>query len=102
MTYQANSSNCLGKGKKHVYRRIEPFCPSFIGTPGLIRPLELLLKKSNNGGRRIAGLQLRGEWMSTQIVLRPSFVRIQGIIEQDWKLDEDEDEDEDDDDAAVG
>ena len=66
-----------------MYRRIEPFCPSLIViTSGLIRPLELLLKKSNNGGRGIAGLQLRGEWMSTQIVPRPFLVRIQGIIEQ--------------------
>ena len=36
ISYQANGSNCLGKGKEYVYRRIEPFCPSCIGTLGLI------------------------------------------------------------------
>ena len=35
MSYQANSSDCLGKCKKDVDGRIEPLCPSFIGTPGL-------------------------------------------------------------------
>jgi hypothetical protein len=80
ISYQANSSNCLGKGKKHVYGRIEPFRPSFVGIPGLIQPLDLLLKNSNNGSRRVAGLHLRGEWMSTQILPCAFFVRIQGII----------------------
>jgi hypothetical protein len=36
MSYQANCSNSLGKGKKDVYSGIEPLCPSFIGTLGLI------------------------------------------------------------------
>ena len=81
ISYQANRSNCLGKGKKHIDRRIETFCPPLIGTPGLIYPLELLLKNSKYGGRRIAVLQLRGEWMITQIVLGAFFVRIQGIID---------------------
>ena len=43
MSYQANCSNSLGKGKKNVYGRIEPLGPSFIGTPGLAQPLDLLL-----------------------------------------------------------
>jgi hypothetical protein len=43
MSYQANSSNCLGESKKDVYGRIEPLCPSIIGTLGSIQPLDLLL-----------------------------------------------------------
>ena len=58
ISYQANGSNCLGKGKKHVYRRIEPFCPSLIGTLGLI---QLLFKNNKNGIWRLAVLQLLGE-----------------------------------------
>ena len=36
MSYQANSSNCLGESKEYVYGGIEPLGPSFIGTLGLI------------------------------------------------------------------
>jgi hypothetical protein len=43
--------------------------------------VELLLKNSKNRSRRIAGLQLRGEWMRKQILRRAFFVHIQGIIE---------------------
>jgi hypothetical protein len=46
----------------------------------------LLLKNSNNGCWRIAGLQLRGEWMRKQILPRAFFVRIQGIIDQELKV----------------
>jgi hypothetical protein len=42
MSYQANCSNCLGKSKKDVNGGVEPLGPSFIGTPGLIYPLDLL------------------------------------------------------------
>ena len=43
MSYQANSSNSLGEGKKNVDGGIEPLCPSFISTLGLVQPLDLLL-----------------------------------------------------------
>ena len=69
--YQANTrSKNVREGGQNVDRGIKPFRPSFVGTPGLIEALYLLLKKSKNGSRRIACLQLRGEWMSAQIVPR--------------------------------
>ena len=43
MSYQANSSNCLGERKKDIDGGIEPLCPSSVGAPGLIQPLDLLL-----------------------------------------------------------
>jgi hypothetical protein len=44
-------------------------------------PLDLLLKDNKNGTGRLAGLELDGEWMRKQIVLRAFFVRIQGIVD---------------------
>ena len=43
MSYQANCSNCLGESKNDVYGGIEPLGPSFIGSPGLIYALYLLM-----------------------------------------------------------
>ena len=43
MSYEANCSNCLGESEEDVYGGIEPLSPSFIGTPGLIEALYLLL-----------------------------------------------------------
>jgi hypothetical protein len=63
-TYQANTrSKCTRKRQEDTYRWIKPFCPSFIGIPGLIQPLELLLKDGKNVARRVAGLELGGKWM---------------------------------------
>ena len=61
--YQANSSNCLGERKKDVYGWVKPFCPSIVVTPGLILPLDLLLKDSKDVAGRVTCLKLRGEWM---------------------------------------
>jgi hypothetical protein len=41
----------------------------------------LLLKDGEDGGGRIAGLELGGEWMCKQVLLRAFFVRIQGTID---------------------
>ena len=43
MSYQANSSDCLGESKKDIDGGIEPLCPSFIAAPGSVQPLDLLL-----------------------------------------------------------
>ena len=64
-----------------VYSRIKPFCPPFIGTPGLIQPLNLLLKDKKNGTGRFAGFELSGEWMCKEIVLCESFVFVQRIVD---------------------
>ena len=43
--------------------------------------MDLLMKDGENSGRRVAGLELGGEWMGKQILLRPFFVRFQGVID---------------------
>jgi hypothetical protein len=43
--------------------------------------LNLLLKDSKNGSGRLAGLELRGEWMCTKILLCMLFVGVQGVID---------------------
>jgi hypothetical protein len=62
-TYQANCASCLGESKKDVNGWIKPFRPSIVTTPGLIQPLDLLLKDSKNIAGRFAVLELGGEWM---------------------------------------
>ena len=62
-TYQANTlSKSVTEGIKDVYSRIEPLGPSIIAM-SLIYPLYLLLKDVENGGGRVADLELGGEWM---------------------------------------
>ena len=81
-TYQANTgSKNVRESIEYADGRIKPFCPSLIGTPGPIKPLELLLKDSDDGTGRVAGLELDGEWMCTQIVLCLFFVGVQGVID---------------------
>ena len=81
-TYQANTgSKNVREGIENVDGWIQPFRPSLIGTPGLIKPLELFLKDSDDGIGRVAGLELSGEWMCTQIVLCLFVVGVQGVID---------------------
>ena len=62
--YQANTlSKRVTEGIEDVYSRIKPLGPSIIAISGLIYPLYLLLKDVENGGGRVAGLELGGEWM---------------------------------------
>jgi hypothetical protein len=64
--YQANTgSKNAREGIKDVHGRIQPFRPTFIGTPGLLQPMDLLVKDSENGTWRVAGLELGGEWVCT-------------------------------------
>jgi hypothetical protein len=46
----------------------------------------LLLKNSKNRSWRIAGLELCGKWVRTQIVPRAHFVGIQGSIDYELKV----------------
>ena len=55
--YQTNTrSKNVRESGQNVDRGIKPFRPSFIGTPGLIWALDLLLKNRKNGGGRVAVL----------------------------------------------
>jgi len=64
-----------------VYSWVEPPRPDFISTLRLIEFLDLLLKHVENVARRVAVLQLGGEWVVTKILFGASFVRSQGIVE---------------------
>lgn len=52
-----------------------------IAVSGLIWPLDLLVKDGENGVRRVAVLELGGEWMGKQIVLSARFVFFERIID---------------------
>jgi len=45
-----------------------------------------MLKYGENGARRLAGLELRREWMRKQIVLCVFFVGFQGVVENKLKV----------------
>ena len=46
----------------------------------------MLLKYGEDGARRLAGLELRREWMRKQIVLCVLFVGFQGVVENKFKV----------------
>lgn len=48
--------------------------------------MDLLLKDGKNGSRRVASLELGGEWVRTEILPRAFFVCIQGIIDNELKI----------------
>ena len=60
--YQANTfSKGVTKGIEDVYSWIKPLGPSIIAMS--LISLDLLLKDVENGGGRVADLELGGEWM---------------------------------------
>ena len=75
-TYQANTySKGLREGIKDIDCWVEPTCQPVVGASRLVEVLDLLLKYSKNGGRRIAGLELGGEGMREKVLLCLPFVR---------------------------
>ena len=65
-TYEASTRFKNGRESlQNVHGWIKPFGPSLIATPGLIYSLDLLLKDSDNGTRRVTALEPGGERMST-------------------------------------
>ena len=57
-----------------------------MAAPRTVEVLDLLLKHGENGGWRIAGLELGSEWMGEKIFLCLFFVRFQGIIEYELEV----------------
>jgi len=79
-TYQTNAlSKCPGKRIQDIHSWAKPFRqPLFAAS---IDVLDLLSKHVKNGGWRVAGLELGGEWMCKMILRRLFFIRFQGILE---------------------
>jgi hypothetical protein len=50
-----------------------------MGIPRLIERLDLLMEPEKNFTRRVAGLELSGEWMCKKILLCVPFICVQGI-----------------------
>jgi len=74
--YQADtSSHGLREGMKNLHSWIQPFDKLSIAALRLIELLYLLLKHFENATRRIAGLELVGEWVLDKILLCALFVR---------------------------
>ena len=44
--------------------------------------MDLLLKYGENSGRRVAGLELGGEWVCKEVLLGMLFVCFESIIEE--------------------
>jgi len=87
MTYQTNAfPECLRERIQDIHGWIEPVCQPLVAAPRTIEVLDLLLKHGENGGWRIAGLELGGEWMGEKIFLCLFFVRFQGIIENELEV----------------
>ena len=68
-------------GMDYIYGWDKPSCPAFVGTLGLIRALDLLLKDSENITWRIARLELGGEGKCEYINFRALLIFFQGIID---------------------
>jgi hypothetical protein len=85
--FQANTlSERLREGIEDIHSRVQPFCPPFIATPGLVELLDLFLKDGENGTRRVAGLELCGKWMSNKVLFCTLFVCVQGIVEDELEV----------------
>jgi hypothetical protein len=86
-TYQTNAlSKGRGEGVKDIHSRVEPFCESILASSRVIELMDLLVKDSENGARRVACLQLGGEWMCEKILLCTPLVRFQCIMEYYLKV----------------
>ena len=86
-TYQTNTlAKCLRECIQDIHGWIEPFCQPFIAASRPVEVLDLLLKDGENGGWRVAGLKLSGEWMGEEISLCLFFVHFQGIIEYELEV----------------
>ena len=86
-TYHTNSlSKCLRERIQDIHGWIEPICQPLIAASSSIEVLDLLLKHGENGGWRVAGLELGCEWMGEEIFLCLFFVFFQGIIEYELEV----------------
>jgi hypothetical protein len=85
--YQANTlPKSLRESKEDVHGRIKPSCPPFIGSSGLIQPLELLLKNSKNGTGRVAKLELGDEGVCEKVFLGAFPVCVQSIDDDELEV----------------
>lgn len=57
-----------------------------VAIPGLIHPLDLLLKDRKNVAGRVACLQLSDEWMLKEIFLCAFVIDFQGIIDYNLEV----------------
>ena len=68
---------------KDVHNWVEPLR---VAALRLVELLDLLLKHSENAGRRVAGLEPFSEWVLEEIVLCGLLVRFQGIVENELEF----------------
>jgi hypothetical protein len=86
-TYQTNAlAKCLSERIQDIDGWVKPFRQLLIAASRSIEVLDLLLKDGENGGWRVAGLKLGGEWMGEEISLCLFFVRFQCIIEYELEV----------------
>jgi hypothetical protein len=64
---------------ENIHCWVEPPCQVFVVVSRLIEVLDLLVKQGKNGARRVAGLELGGEWVRKEVLLCLLFVCFQGM-----------------------
>ena len=70
-TYQTDASRDGGRKRvEDVDSRAQPLCQSLIALTALLEFSYSILKEGNNGGTRLARLQLGGERMCEEVFLR--------------------------------
>src|ERR1700677_2969856 len=85
--YQANTlSKGLRQHIEDVHSGIEPLGPSIIANSRLITSLYLLIKDGENCAKRVAFLELGGEWMGKKIIFCALFVFFQSIVEDKLEI----------------
>ena len=71
---------------KNLHSWIQPPRPLFTSLSRLVELLNLLLKHVENATRGATVLELGSEWVGEKVLLRPFFIRFQGIIENELEV----------------
>jgi hypothetical protein len=75
-TYETDTArDSSRKRAQDIHSWVQPLGQSLIATASLVEFTDLILKDSNDGGSRIAGLQLGGERMCGEVFLGLLLIR---------------------------
>src|SRR6266702_4496581 len=85
--YQVNPfAKCRRKRIQYVDSWVKPSPQSLITAPGLLEPVDLVLKYGQNSRGRVACLELAGERMSDKILLSLCLICIEGFFKDDCEI----------------
>src|SRR6266702_266593 len=85
--YQVNPyAKCRRKRIQYVDSWVKPSPQSLITAPGLLEPVDLVLKYGQNSRGRVACLELAGERMDGKILFGRFLVCLESIFKNDLKI----------------